>query len=94
MGDDPRAGVRVVYQTQEQVEASISDAAAKFEKLKEQILVAVRKHTNLRSKNAICERVSGTRSTKLNAIQELIDEKRLIEVNGVFRIGRGQKEAA
>jgi RecA-family ATPase len=86
IGPDPRAGVRVVYQTQEQAGGMIDDAAARFEKLKKQILATVRKHTDLTSKNAICERVSGTRSTKLSAVQELIEQKKIVEVNGVFRV--------
>ncbi|AKT38281.1 AAA family ATPase [Chondromyces crocatus] len=88
-GADPRAGVRVVHKTLGETEPSDSGAEAmaeRFEALKRHILDVVRRHGSIASKNGICERVPGTRTTKLSAIQELLDERRLVEVNGSFRV--------
>ncbi|EYF06032.1 AAA family ATPase [Chondromyces apiculatus] len=86
---DPRAGVRVVFKPAEQAASGPAAAADRFEALKVEILDVVRTHGKLPSKNSICERVPGTRSMKLSAIQELLDERRLVEANGAFRVGRG-----
>lgn len=86
VGPDPRAGVRVVYQTTEQAGIQNEDPAQKFDELKKRVLTIVRQHNGLKSKNAICERIEGgNKSKKLTAIQELIDEKKLVQVGGTFR---------
>jgi len=83
---DPRAGVRIVYQTTQQAGVTM-DSIDRFEALKKQILMTVRQCGDLRSKNAICDRLEGgNKSKKLTAIQELIDEGRLMQVGNVFRI--------
>ncbi|XYH94859.1 AAA family ATPase [Sorangium sp. So ce1128] len=85
VGNNPRAGVRIVYMTMEQAGLS-EEAGARFDALKEKILAVVRKHGTLESKNAICERVDGaSKTTKLTAIQELLDRGQLVIINKRFR---------
>jgi hypothetical protein len=73
----PTAGVRIV--TQEPAQATPqTGASAKFLALKETIFQLVATTPGLRSKNSICDRVTGgNKSAKYTAIDELVQEGRL-----------------
>lgn len=86
---DPRGGLRVVHLQNEQVEAEQTAAAvsrnvAKFSKLKSDIVAAVRQSSDaLTSANAICERVTGgNKTSKLQALKELLAEGQLVQPGG------------
>ena len=78
-GGNPRAGVRVVYQTVEQA-CPEPTATAKFDALKSSILAVVRGSGGLPSRNAIVARVKGAnKQDQLQAIRELLDSGELTE---------------
>jgi hypothetical protein len=86
---NPRAGVRVVHEPAEDEEDDeVTDGTGRFEAVKKQVLSVIRKSSDLNSKNAICERIKtkAGRGTKLQAIQELLDGKKIVEINKVFKI--------
>jgi hypothetical protein len=65
-------------------------ASAEFEALKGRVIDLVKREHNLKSKNAICARLTGGNKTvKLQAIDELVDEGMLVQLGGegnVFRV--------
>jgi hypothetical protein len=78
----PTAGVRVVVRTPEQVQPPRKQGA-QFEALRSKVVDLVRTESNLTSRNAICNRiVGGSKSAKLDAIAELMDERRLVQPGG------------
>ncbi len=77
---DPRWGLRVMHVDREEVVRNTSGA---LDELKEQIRKLVLKQHDLRSKNAICERIKGgSKSSKLQAIVELLEEGLLTQPGG------------
>lgn len=82
---EPGDALRVEYRTREQVKVP-GKAGARFEALREAVVHVVREAGSLPSRNAICARVvGGAKGTKLEAIRELLDEHRLVEVGGGIR---------
>ena len=74
--DTPDA-LRVEYRTRQQVKPPAKESS-KFDQLKDSIVRVVREAGTLRSCNAICSRVKGgTKTDKLQAINELLDEGKL-----------------
>ena len=80
----PTAGVRIIAQDDTQTQAK-TGASAKLTALKETIFQLVASTPGLRAKNSICDRVTGgNKSAKCTAIDELLDEGRLIISDGGF----------
>ena len=86
IGTNPRAGVRVVYRTTEQV-VPPKKFGSEYDELKELLLRAVEEVGSMKSRNQIIVRVPGNRAAKLEAINELLEEGRLSEVAGSIRPG-------
>jgi hypothetical protein len=79
---DPKGGLRVVHLEREQL-GSAKKTGARFEGLKGEVLAVVKAEAALKSLNAICNRVAGgNKTSKLDAIRELLDEGRLIQPGG------------
>jgi len=76
---DPRWGLRVAYVDRGETAAGAGNAKAvrAFEETKERIVALVREDRTLESANAICARVTGTRTIVLQALKELVREGRL-----------------
>ena len=80
----PTAGVRIIAQDDTQTQAK-TGASAKLTALKETIFQLVASTPGLRTKNSICDRVTGgNKSAKCTSIDELLDEGRLIISDGGF----------
>jgi len=79
-----RGGLRVVHMDREQVKPTQekTDGSAKFDALKRAILEVVRQEPALISGNAICSRVTGAKTTTLQAIRELQSDGRLTQPGG------------
>ena len=77
-----RAGLRVLYQSVEQVRA-VTKARSKFDTLRDSILTLIADSPNLTSRNAICARVTGgSKPEKLEAIRELLAERQIEQPAG------------
>ena len=86
IGDDPEAGLELVYVAAEDIKAS-DGAAAKFLKLRERVIKLVKANPGLPSLTAIANRLDGAqKQAKLDAVRELIAEGALVSVNGGFRV--------
>lgn len=86
--NNPRAGLRMVYMSEEQHRAVYGDKNSKqgkFVALKNAVIY-VCEGERLTSKNAIAARVGGRKTDALQAIAELESEGRLAFVGGQFRV--------
>lgn len=88
--DLPNGGVRT-YATDidEAAEASADDidaAAGAFARAKRAILYLLGSQRDLSSANAVCRRVKGTKSTKLDALRELQEDGLVVVHDGSFRL--------
>ncbi|HSY20677.1 MAG TPA: DnaB-like helicase N-terminal domain-containing protein [Polyangiaceae bacterium] len=78
-------GVRL----EEVVTAPVQRNASAFDALKTKIVELVKGEPTLTSKNAICARITGGNKTdKLQAIDELMEAGRLVQLDGGFRVHR------
>ena len=80
-GENPHAGLRVVYVAEESLRPQKAPGSD-FEGLKDKIVELLRVDHSLTSKNKVAARVKGTRTDKLQAIDELIEERRIAQVGG------------